>query len=70
MTSSLIIGAKMIDKFVLYLIVPLEVVEIFFSNTIVGVRVAESLRNAFIVYMGIWKESDLHKISCIFFSYV
>lgn len=51
----------MIDTFVLYLKVPLEVVEVFFSNTTVGVRVAESLRKALIVYMKIWKESDLHK---------
>lgn len=43
----------MIDKFVWHLTVPLEVVEMFFNNTIVGVRVVESLRKALIVYMKI-----------------
>jgi len=36
MTSELIIGVKMADKFVWYLIVPFKVAKIFFSNVSVG----------------------------------
>lgn len=57
----------MVNEFVWYLIVPFKITEIFFQQCKCWCLNAKSLRKVFIVCMKIWKETDLHKATYIFF---